>query len=583
MKQKAQNKNWIAKFSHRFLKQFPAEQITLSEDQRKGRIFSYFISAVWILLFIDTCYQLYFAFAFQGQETQSHQKFSTYAISNISLLFFFGLIWWGHRHYPKLMRHIFLITIVLGAIFFFDIAVLNLIFVSLVLPIIMAAFLIQPIYSFFYYFLIASVYFLRAYLTDLTILDFEIAPINFIALSMIAIVAWLIAQSLDKALAEARALNTELDQRVQDRTRELAEALEREQTTAVRNKTIVESIADGVVVFDTDQHVLIANPAANKLARRNLEALNTTDLLNTIQQNEARESLQAWLKGQPPVDQTNIRFEWHDKTLSANVAPVILPRKGNKRVDAGNVMVLRDFTKEAQLEKAKDMFLGMVSHELRTPMSAIQGYVELLLDLEKETISEEGYEYLQTIDASIRQLLTLANELIDLSRLETGEVELYCQWVDVTDIVNDGVKMVQQEFMNRALSLETIIEAAAPLPKLYLDRRRILQVLLNLLSNAYKYTPQGGATVTVNRSDDWVTIAVADTGTGIKAEDQANMFQRFFRANDQVIQQADGTGLGLNISKGFTELHGGKLAFESQYGKGTTFTIYLPKNDTVPI
>ncbi len=214
-------------------------------------------------------------------------------------------------------------------------------------------------------------------------------------------------------------------------------------------------------------------------------------------------------------------------------------------------------------------------------MSAIKGYVEVLLDLEKETISPEGYEYLQTIDTSIKQLLTLANDLIDLSRLETGEIELYREWVDVPMIVQQATQITQQEFVARNLSLVVNIEE--PLPKLYVDKRRILQILLNLLSNAYKYTTEGGATVHVGQSEGWVNIAVTDTGIGIKKSDQAQLFQRFFRATDQMIQQAGGTGLGLAISKGFTELHGGKLTFESQYGVGTTFNVTLPKNGTTSI
>jgi signal transduction histidine kinase len=109
-----------------------------------------------------------------------------------------------------------------------------------------------------------------------------------------------------------------------------------------------------------------------------------------------------------------------------------------------------------------------------------------------------------------------------------------------------------------------------------------MQVLLNLLSNAYKYTAQGGATVEVTHSAEWVTITVKDTGVGIKPADQANMFSRFFRANDQFVQKAGGTGLGLNITKSLIELHGGELTFTSKYGLGTTFQVTLPKNGMAP-
>lgn len=575
MSQKFQNQSGYAtlkRASHIILTQLFPKHTDPDEVKRKGTIFAYFFGVTCFVLAILTMANIYSALTLEESLAQKNVEF---VIADIVTFIFFGLIWWAHRWYPNLMRHLFLSILVSGTIFLFEIDVLGRIAIALALPIIMAAFLIQPGYSFVYYIFIACLHIFRLYLDGIALIDRTYFYINLISLLFLATLAWLVAHSLNNALAETKALNKELDQRVQDRTRELATALKREQTTAVRNKTILESIADGIIVFDADHQVLMANPAANQLARSNLQSLSMTRLLDAIQ-DEARELLQAWLMGQPPPNQTNIKFEWHDKTLSANVAPVILPQEGNKQVDAGSVMVLRDFTREAQLERAKDLFLGTVSHELRTPMSAIQGYVEVLLSLKKEVLLEEGPKYLQIINVSVQQLLTLANDLIDVSRLETGEVELYCRWMDIEPIVNDAVKMVQQEFASRNLTLEVIIEK--PLPKLYLDARRILQILLNLLSNAYKYTPQGGATITISQTGDWVNIAIADTGAGIKAEDQANLFKRFFRANDRVIQRAGGTGLGLNISKGFTELHGGKLSVESQYGVGTTFTIALPQN-----
>lgn len=550
------------------------QQNNLLEDKRKGIIFSYFLGAVWVAGALITIQNFYLSITHEGALAE---KYASFNASNIGVLLFMGLIWWGHRWYPKVMRHLFLLLVVVGIIFFFALEDLDRVFASLAFPIIMAAFLIEPIYSFVYLVVITVVYSIRLYEEGFTFISEEYSFISIASLIVIAVVSWLIARSLNSALAETRALNRELDQRVQDRTRELAQALERERVTAVRNTIILRSIADGVLVFDANQRVMIANPAANKLANQDLQSLSLTQVLATID-DKTREILQSWMKGQKPTDQNNVKFGWNNRTISANVSSVILPTISEERVDAGNVMVLRDFTREAQLERAKDLFLSMVSHELRTPMSAIQGYVNVLLQTEKPTISGMGYEYLQTIDVSIKQLLKLANELIDLSRLETGEVDLYRQWVDPAIIVNQAAKIVQQEFASRKLCLEVKVEE--DLPQIYVDRNRILQVLLNLLSNAYKYTSEGGAIVEVNQSDEWVQISIADTGVGIKEEDQASMFNRFFRAGDQVVQKAGGTGLGLNISKGLTELHGGELTFESTYGKGTTFRMILPKHVT---
>jgi signal transduction histidine kinase len=543
--------------------------VHLSKDKHKGVIFNYFVGAVWIIAAINAVQNLYLSLTIDGV---IGQEYASYNSANFTFLLILGLIWLGHRWYPQAMRHLFMMIMVVSAIFTFNLEDVNELFVVLTLPMIMAAFLIRPIYSFAYYLLILLVYAFRVYLDGFSLLDETVVPfVSLISLIVFAIVAWLIASSLDKALAESRALNRELDQRVQDRTRELADALARETTTAVRNKTILESIADGVLVFDANEQVMIANPAANQLAERELQNLTLADFLTTV--GDRADVLKAWLHGTKPTDQTNIKFEWFGRTISANVAPVTLPTTA-RQGDAGQVMVLRDFTKEAELERAKSLFLGMVSHELRTPMSAIKGYVDILLQSEQENLSEAGYEYLQTIGVSIKQLLTLANELIDLSRMESGEIELYREWTDLTPIVKQAVKIVQQEFNTRNLNLE--VKLATDLPQLYLDRNRILQVLLNLLSNAYKYTVEGGAMVELKRAGAGVQVSVIDTGIGIRAADQANLFNRFFRANDQVVKKVGGTGLGLSISKGLTELHGGSLTFKSQYRAGTTFTITLP-------
>ena len=444
--------------------------------------------------------------------------------------------------------------------------------VPFAIPIILASVLFPPYVSF------VAAGFVSLVITSVALYA-EIVPDPFAITTffIIALAAWLAGRSMGRAMYDLRILNEELDQRVQDRTRELAASLRREHTQAVRNKTILQSIADGVLVFDANQDVILANPAASRLAERDLQSLSLADFLTTIEV-QARTTIQNWLAGYKPADLNHVRFEWHNRTISANVAPVILSGNSEEKgVGDGNVMVLRDFTREAQLERAKNVFLGMVSHELRTPMSAIQGYVDVLLASEKGNLSETGLEYLQTIRVSIKQLIKLANELIDLSRMETGEIDLYPQWVDLETAVQNSARIVRQEYEARHLSLDVKIDA--DLPELYVDQNRLNQVLLNLLSNAYKYTPQGGATVVVKQTDEWINIEIKDTGLGIKESDQKKMFERFFRASDRSVQRIGGVGLGLNISKGLVELHGGQLTFESQYGVGTTFTVALPKHN----
>jgi signal transduction histidine kinase len=202
--------------------------------------------------------------------------------------------------------------------------------------------------------------------------------------------------------------------------------------------------------------------------------------------------------------------------------------------------------------------------------------MDMLLKRVKGQVSDTDYDYLQVVDTNVKRLLVLANELIDLSRLETGQVELYRQRIEAADLIQRAVKVVQPEFERRNLRLDVVCPAGV---NLWVDPSRMTQVLLNLLTNAYKYTPQGGTLVKVWPDAGRVYIAVSDTGLGIKAADHDRVFQRFFRAGDPRVQKVEGTGLGLNISRQLVELHGGVLTFESEYGVGTVFTMSLPEGE----
>lgn len=335
------------KVSNFFNRERSGNPVALPEEKRKGEIFSYFAGVVWALTVVDLIYNLSILW---GVGDQGAQEYAEYIPGGIAVVVVMGLIWVGHRWYPRVARHLFLLLVVMGAIFTFNATDIEIIFVGMALPIIMAAFLIKPIYSYAYWGVITGAYILNLYRWNVLAPE-KIFLAGLISLLIIAVVSWLIAQSLDQALAEARALNQELDQRVKDRTQKLAEALERERATAIRNKTILEAIADGVLVFDAQQEVMVTNPAANQLANRSLQSLPLAEILTNVEE-KAREIINTWMGGQKPSDQNNVKFEWQDRTISATIAPVILPAIDGQQVDAGNVMVLRDFTREAELERA---------------------------------------------------------------------------------------------------------------------------------------------------------------------------------------------------------------------------------------
>ena len=522
----------------------------------KNTIFTDFIAATCLVMVLLTVQNVYLAVFGSDQQQQVE-----YIISNSAALLFLGGLWLAHRRRPTLARHIFVFQFVIGANFLIPFDDIDRAFVAMTLPVMMAAFLIRPIFSVVYAAIVIGVYCLNVYyIGGLTPLSAEFNIIGVIALLIIAAVAWVISYYLERALAEVSALNRELDSRVQARTRDLAQTLERE-------RIILHSITDGVVAFNETGQVITANPAASRLTGLQ----QWTDLaafLAAIRDEKAAGHIRQRIEGGTD-EGGNIQVDWGVSTALATVARLSFSQ------GRGHVIALRDFTKEAALERAKNVFLGMVSHELRTPMAAIKGYIDLVLKTEQERVSADGLEYLRVVQQNIRQLLGLANDLIDLSRMETGDFALYPAWIEPLAVVQQAVDTIRPDFEKHSLSL-TLLPPAGAIPAIYADSKRFYQIALNLLSNACKYTATGGATVTVEAAGGQVVVAVADTGVGIRAEDQARLFERFFRANDRQVQQAGGTGLGLNITRRLVELQGGQLTFESEYGRGTTFTVTFP-------
>lgn len=553
------------------------------DEQRRGTLSNVFLAGVIVLGFILQGIDLYAAI------TRAHPNALVFFVLDWVWLGCLIVLWFLHRVYPKPTRHLFLLFLTLAIVNVFEIHDLDRVLVTLTVPVMMAAFLIRPASSIAYA-VVASVAYSVVILRSFAYGEWGDSQLSqvfnypsMLGIFAIACIAWVVSRSLDQALAEARQraeelrlLNEELDQRVQDRTRELAKALAREHTAAVRNQTILESIGDGVLVTDGHDRIVLSNPAANHLAKQNLENILLREALTGVREDVLAE-LEDYMAQGSKDNRPHIQFDWKNRTVMANIAPIALNSAGDEHISGGNVMVLRDITREAELDRMKTIFLGSVSHELRTPMTAIKGYVELLLTMEAETLSETGRKYLAIVESNIKRLLSLANDLIDMSRIEVGEIALYCELTRLEPLVAAAADTVRQEFDKRGLKLEVQIEPDLPL--LYLDRHRITQVLLNLLTNAYKYTVEGGATVKVDRINHAVQIKIRDTGVGMTEEEQMHVFERFFRAKHEVVQKVGGSGLGLAITKSLVELHGGTISFDSEHEVGTTFTISLPVAD----
>jgi signal transduction histidine kinase len=230
-----------------------------------------------------------------------------------------------------------------------------------------------------------------------------------------------------------------------------------------------------------------------------------------------------------------------------------------------------------EVNRLKSEFVSLVSHELRTPLTAISGCLDLLLEAQ-ERQGGKPEALLSIVKRNTDRLVTMLDELLDLSYIESGIVELNPTALDVMALITEVVSLLRPQI--EAKNQQLTINQADPLPRVLGDDERIRQILINLLSNAHKYTPHGGQIViTAQRLDGWVQIAVRDTGIGLSTDEQAQVFNKFFRAHQPVTQEVGGAGLGLAITRLLVELHGGRISVVSAPGQGSTFHFTLPVTD----
>jgi signal transduction histidine kinase len=228
-----------------------------------------------------------------------------------------------------------------------------------------------------------------------------------------------------------------------------------------------------------------------------------------------------------------------------------------------------------QANAAKSEFISCVSHELRTPMTSIRGYAEMLEKGMVGTLSTQQMEFASTIRRNAERMQVLVSDLQDVSRIETGKMRLELAPTAVADALDSALQATQAQIDARSQHLE--VEIADDMPPVFADRSRLAQILINLLSNAHKYTPQGGhISVRADVQGDFVECTVTDTGVGISPQDRQSLFTKFFRSEDPAVRETPGTGLGLCIVKSLVELQSGEIEVKSELGKGTTVRFTMP-------
>lgn len=344
------------------------------------------------------------------------------------------------------------------------------------------------------------------------------------------------------------------------------------ETAAVRRRSeaILSSTSDGLVVFDTDGRITFVNAAAEQMLGRGAETLVgvVTAPWNLVGLEQPRDS---GVCG-PDSHMREVRFEEpQHRIVDVRVDPVL----DHRGAYIGCVETLRDVTAEREAAQMKNEFVSTVSHELRTPLTSIKGYIDLIIEGEAGEINEIQREFLGIVKENSDRLVDLINDMLDISRIESGRIVLKVQPLDVAERIEGAVNTFRAVLDQQGRAIT--VDVPADLPKAAGDPDRVGQVLINFISNAIKYSPDGG-NVDVRATCDGsrVRVAIRDHGIGITPQDQERLFTKFYRVDSSLTREIGGTGLGLSICKSIIELLGGEVGVESTPGEGSTFFFTLP-------
>jgi len=266
-----------------------------------------------------------------------------------------------------------------------------------------------------------------------------------------------------------------------------------------------------------------------------------------------------------------------DKSLRIFLTPITMPH--DHREFIGTAILIEDITAEKLLERSKDEFFAVAAHDMRTPLTAIRGNASMIMDYFSSQLRDKSLrEMVSDIHKSSVRLIGLVNDYLDTAKLEQGKVEFHKETFNLTDLIDETTRQLENTATSKGLYLK-LEKEEAKLPEVVADKNRTNQVIFNLIGNAIKFTEKGGVKVTVKNEDSDLAVRVIDTGSGISKTDQSLLFKKFQQADGKILTHdvTTGTGLGLYISKLMVEAMGGKICLESsEVDKGSTFLFTLP-------
>ena len=378
--------------------------------------------------------------------------------------------------------------------------------------------------------------------------------------------------------------NAELYKMIRDQAERLGVLLRNEQEEAEKNKAILESIGDGVILINDENRMILFNPSAERILQAphqdvidaTLDSLLESGDVITATWASALLNRIAMLNRDDPDELTALRLELHDQQIvSIHLSPVYSAERY-----LGAVAVLRDISREVEADRSKSQFVSNVSHEFRTPLTPIKGYTDLLLMGAAGELSEMQQSTLQTIRDNVQRLTTLVEDVLNISQIDSGREQLNLTAVDVNELVRASLDNLLGRTHHQRKDLRINFTPRPDLPLIPLDAHKMTRALSNVIDNAFNYTPAGG-TIDIDMQPDasgrLMMFTVRDSGVGIPEDFRERIWRRFERHDETALAlDVAGTGLGLPIVRELVEMHGGRVWFESEVGVGTTFFVTIP-------
>ena len=337
-----------------------------------------------------------------------------------------------------------------------------------------------------------------------------------------------------------------------------------------KNKTlaIIRNFADGIMVFDAKNNLSLINPKIEDFFKIEKDKIVGKSITELSKIKSLKELTDIFRKGEVFRKELKVNSD-----IISEITIVPVKREGAK---IGTLVILHDITRENLIEKMKSEFVSLAAHQLRTPLSAIKWITRMLLDEELGKLNSEQKEFLTDSYDSNERMIRLVNDLLNVTKIEEGRYLYKLTLGDVVEITKTVVDSYREPAIRRKLKL-IFIKPKKEITKILMDTEKIRMVIENLVDNSVKYSKPGGRiVVSIKEIEDSIQVSVKDTGIGIIKKEQNRVFDKFFRGADVVKMDTEGTGLGLFITKNIVEAHNGKIWFDSEYKKGSTFYFSLP-------